>query len=246
MLHSLEPGVVGAAGLWSPSTGIVDSHTLMLALQGDLEAAGGMLTLASAVTDVFVDPEGLRVIVESGAELTEVRAKTLVNAAGLHAARVATRCRGVENYEAPPVRYAKGNYFTYAGPSPFEHLLYPLPVDGGLGVHVTLDLAGRVRFGPDVEWCETIDYAVDASRAAAFHAAIRDYWPAVELERLLPAYSGIRPKLHGPGEPAADFRIDTPVHSARAHLIHLLGIESPGLTAALAIAKHVRELLERE
>jgi L-2-hydroxyglutarate oxidase LhgO len=156
----------------------------------------------------------------------------------------ATRAaRALEGQSIPETRYAKGNYFSYQGPSPFTHLVYPLPVPGGLGIHATLDLAGKLRFGPDVEWIDTVDYTVDARRAAAFHDAIRTYWPGVRLENLQPSYAGVRPKLGGPKDPAADFVILPVRPSGTARLVHLLGIESPGLTSSLAIADHVRDLV---
>jgi L-2-hydroxyglutarate oxidase LhgO len=240
----LEPAVSAVAGLLSPSTGIVDAHALMLAYVGDLESAGGAVAVRSEALAVSVDDDGCRVTVRDGDERNEVRAHAVINAGGLHATTVADACRGGPPFTAPRTRYAKGRYFSYSGPSPFTHLVYPLPVDGGLGIHATLDLAGALRFGPDVEWCDVIDYAMDDSRADDFHAAIRAYWPAVERGRLAPAYSGVRPKLSGPGEPAADFRIEAPLVSRAASLVHLFGIESPGLTASLAIAEHVQDLLD--
>ncbi|HEX7080076.1 MAG TPA: NAD(P)/FAD-dependent oxidoreductase [Gammaproteobacteria bacterium] len=241
-LEALEPAVVGVSGLLSPSTGIVDSHGFMLALQGDLERAGGHVALRSELIDGRVDGGRLRLRIATDGEITEIDAACVVNAGGLHAEKVARSIRGLGG-SAPSVRYAKGNYFLYAGASPFRHLVYPLPEPGGLGIHATLDLAGRTRFGPDVEWTERIDYALDASRAERFYAAVRRYWPALPDGGLTPGYVGVRPKLSGPGEPPADFDIRVEGDSGGPRLVHLFGIESPGLTASLAIAEHVRERL---
>lgn len=241
-LERLEPAVRGVRGLWSPSTGIVDIHAFMLALQGDLEAAGGMVAFRSRAEGIAVEPDAIRIDVRSGDDRHETDTRLVVNAAGLHASEVARRCSGVEDFVVPETRFAKGNYFMFHHASPFSHLVYPLPMEGGLGVHATLDLAGRVRFGPDVEWSETVDYSIDPGRAGEFYRSIRTYWPDLPDGSLSPGYVGVRPKLSGPGEPPADFRIDLASGSDRARLIHLFGIESPGLTAALAIARHVREL----
>jgi L-2-hydroxyglutarate oxidase LhgO len=233
------------AGFLSPSTGIVDSHALMLALRGDLEAAGGAVATHCRVAGAEPDGAGLRLACATADGPFALRARAVVNAAGLHATRVAALL-GEPADAIPRAHFAKGNYFTYAGRSPFTHLVYPLPEEGGLGVHATLDFAARVRFGPDVEWLggapdpESFDYAVDPARAAAFCTAIRSYWPALPDGGLAPAYSGVRPKVSGPGEPAADFAI-RPARDAR--IVHLFGIESPGLTSALAIGAYVAELL---
>ncbi len=243
-LASLEPAVVGSGALYSPSTGIVDSHGLMVALRGDLEAAGGIVALRSELRAGRFGPEGISLTVTAhDGETTALTAGTVVNAAGLHATRVALAIEGAPGPEIPVTRYAKGNYFMHDGPSPFRHLVYPLPEDGGLGVHATLDLAGRTRFGPDVEWCDTIDYTLDAGRAAAFYESVRKYWPGLRDGALRPGYAGIRPKLSGPGEPPADFAIRALGEPGGARLVHLFGIESPGLTACLAIADYVRERL---
>jgi L-2-hydroxyglutarate oxidase LhgO len=178
----------------------------------------------------------IRLRVRSIAEESEIEAATVINAAGLGAGGLATGTSGVDGYEAPQTRFAKGNYFLYEGGNPFRALVYPLPVEGGLGIHATFDLADRLRFGPDVEWIDTIDYRVDADRRGAFAAAIREYWPDLDEAQLVPGYAGIRPKLSGPGERAADFRIDIAATGTRRQLIHVLGIESPGLTATLALA----------
>lgn len=244
-LARLEPEVRGTRALWSPSTGIVDVHALMLALEGDLEAAGGMVALGASVERTAVGEHGIDVEVDTDGEPSKVVARLVVNAAGLHASRVARRCTGVPDYSVPETRYARGSYFVCHAPSPFRHLVYPLPVDGGLGIHATLDLAGRVRFGPDVEWIDEIDYSLDPGREADFYDSIRTYWPALPDGSLAPGYVGVRPKLSGPGEPAADFRIEAAHASRRATLIHLFGIESPGLTSALAIGSLVRALAAR-
>jgi L-2-hydroxyglutarate oxidase LhgO len=244
-VRALEPAVDGVAGLFSPSTGIFDSHALMVALQGDLERHGGMLALKSEFVDGEVDDGRLRVTIDSDGTRSTIVARTLVNCGGLHASRVAGALRGLDPRLVPATRFAKGNYFNLRGPSPFRHLVYPLPEQGGLGVHATLDLAGRTRFGPDVEWSDTLDYRVDVSRAAAFYAAIRRYWPALADGTLEPGHVGIRPKIAGPGEQAADFLIQGPADHGIEGLVNLFGIESPGLTACLAIADHVAGLLER-
>ncbi len=228
----MEPELSCVAALHSPSTGIIDSHALMLAYLGDAEAHGAMLALKSAFRKAVVK-NGFEVHVE-GAD--PIRCAVLVNSAGLRAPSVA---RGIEGYDpqrSPRELYAKGNYYSLARRSPFSRLVYPVPEPGGLGVHVTLDLAGRARFGPDVEWTERIDYAVDPRRAERFYAAIRRYWPGLPDGALLPGYAGIRPKTAGPGEPPADFEIQGPREHGVRGLVHLFGIESPGLTASLALA----------
>ena len=247
-LAALEPAVRGVAALWSPSTGIVDSHALMLSYLGDLEGAGGSVALRARLTAAARDGGCMRVRCDVDGDETELRARVLVNAAGLHALDVG-RLIGVPGLALPQPRFAKGNYFVCHGKSPFTHLVYPIPEDGGLGVHATLDLAGRTRFGPNVEWlppgtrAEELDYAVDPSLAAAFYAAIKPYWPAIPNGSLEPAYSGVRPKINGPGEPAADFAIHVATAPGEPSVAQLFGIESPGLTASLAIAAHVAALL---
>jgi L-2-hydroxyglutarate oxidase LhgO len=246
--HELEPAVNGVAALWSPSTGIVDSHGFMLALRGDLESAGGSVALVTRCREGVRDGSRLRLVCEMDGDTTEVAARTVVNAAGLHAADVA-RSLSASRDGIPVMRYAKGSYFVYNGPSPFRHLVYPLPEDGGLGVHATLDLAGRARFGPNVEWlpaavrADDLDYAVDPRLADTFYTAIRAYWPGLPDGGLEPAYSGFRPKINGPGEPAADFLIDVRAAPNHPRVAHLFGIESPGLTASLAIAAYTASLL---
>lgn len=229
-----EPEVRAVGGLFSPSTGIIDSHDFMTSLQGDLEAAGGMVVLNTAVTDVAIKV-GQLTVVTGGPEAMTLRPRSLVNAAGLGAPALA----GGIVRDVPPLHLAIGHYYALSGKSPFRHLVYPLPADGGLGVHVTLDLAGQARFGPDVRWIEGVDYSFDDTRRDDFIDAIRTYYPGLDSARLSPAYTGIRPKLVGPGEAAADFRIDGPDRHGVDGLVNLFGIESPGLTAALAIADEV-------
>jgi L-2-hydroxyglutarate oxidase LhgO len=240
---ALEPEIRCVAGLYSPSTGIIDSHALMLAYQGDAEAHGAMLALRSGFEGAEVVAGGF--VLRVGEE--RIRAATLVNSAGLRAPSVARSVEGYRAELAPREFYAKGNYYTLTGRSPFNRLVYPVPEPGGLGVHVTLDMAGQARFGPDVEWVEKIgrkeDYTVDPRRADRFYAAIRRYWPGLPDGALAPGYSGIRPKTAGPGEPAPDFEIQGPRRHGVPGLVHLFGIESPGLTASLALAGMVLDEL---
>jgi L-2-hydroxyglutarate oxidase LhgO len=241
--RALEPALQGEAALLSTVTGIVDSHALMLSYLGDLERAGGALVLRSPLARAVVR-EGGFVLRVGGLEPLEIHARFLVNAAGLHAASVARCIDGLDPAQVPRAWYAKGNYYALAGRSPFTHLVYPVPEPGGLGVHLTLDLAGQARFGPDVEWLavdapEAIDYAVDPTRSEAFYAAIRRYWPGLKNGSLAPAYSGVRPKLQGPGEAVRDFMLQGPEAHGISGLLNLFGIESPGLTASLAIAAEV-------
>ena len=240
--RALEPELRCAAALHSPSTGIVDSHALMLAYLGDAERAGAMLALASPVLRARVARGGIELEV-GGREPTRILARQLVNCAGLIAPSVARRIEGFPEAHVPRELYAKGNYYSLKGHAPFSRLVYPVPEPGGLGVHVTLDLAGQARFGPDVEWVERIEYSVDPARAQAFYGAIRRYWPGLPEGALAPAYCGIRPKIVGPGEPAADFVIAGPAQHAVPGLVNLFGIESPGLTASLALADDVAALL---
>lgn len=235
----IEPAVVCAAGLLSPSTGIIDVHDLLLALLADLESHGGALLLQSAVGPMKVSGDGLVLQVASGGATSELQCRWLVNCAGLSAPHL---LRLIDGY--PPQRlrqafYAKGNYFVCQGVRPFKRLVYPMPNEAGLGVHATLDLDGTTRFGPDIEWVAEPDYTVDPVRAESFYAAIREYWPDIPRGSLQPAYAGVRPKLVGPGTAAADFEIEARDAHGVAGLINLLGIESPGLTSSLAIAKRV-------
>ena len=232
---ALEPELHCVAALYSPSTGIIDSHALMLAYLGDAEAHGAMLALKSPLEQAEVVSDGI--VLRVGNE--EIKTRLLVNSAGLKAPSVAKSIEGYPQQLAPGEFYAKGNYYSLARRAPFSRLIYPVPEPGGLGVHVTLDLAGQARFGPDVEWVERIGYDVDPRRAERFYAAIRRYWPGLPDGALLPGYSGIRPKTAGPSEPAADFRIQGPREHGVRGLVHLFGIESPGLTASLALADAV-------
>lgn len=244
--RALEPQLACAAALLSPSTGIVDSHGLMLALQGDLENAGGMVVCHSAVDAVATTEAGFVVRAADG---TELLAANLVNAAGLQACTVAQRTTGLPAAHVPRPWYAKGNYFTLsAGRSPFERLIYPAPEPdkhlAGLGVHLTIDLGGQAKFGPDVQWMDDPDdLSVDPARGDAFYAEVRRYWPGLPDGGLQPGYAGMRPKISGPHEPAADFRIDGPARHGVPGLVNLFGIESPGLTSSLAIGEYVAGLL---
>lgn len=239
--RGLEPALACAGALLSPSTGIIDSHAYMNALLGDAEDAGAMLALLSPVEKGRVTEDGIMLEV-GGAEPMTLSCRTLINAAGLQAPDLARSIEGVPPDHVPTAYYARGNYFSLAGRSPFTRLIYPVPVPGGLGTHLTIDLAGNARFGPDVEWVERIDYDVDPARGEQFYAAIRRYWPDLRDDQLQPAYSGIRPKIVPPGIAVQDFRIDGPQAHGVAGLVNLFGIESPGLTASLAIADHVAEL----
>ena len=241
---ALEPQLECMGALLSTSTGIVDSHALMLQLQADFEAAGGILVLNCPVVEVFAACRAMKIIVNDG---TVLGARKLVNAAGLTAPMLAARINGLPAQHVPTAFYAKGNYFSVAGHSPFKRLVYPVPEVAGLGVHATIDLCGQVRFGPDVQWVESAaDLAVDPARSRAFYAEIRKYWPALKDDALQPSYAGIRPKLQRAGQPSSDFVIQGPADHGIAGLVNLFGIESPGLTASLAIGQRVAELLSSE
>jgi len=241
-VRHLEPELKAAAGLYSPSTGIIDSHGLMLSLLGEAETHGAVLACNTEITAVRLTGSGVEISI-NGEEQPALAANLLINAAGLDAPALARRIEGFPADRVPESWLARGCYFSLSGKSPFRRLVYPLPEPGGLGVHLTLDLAGQARFGPDVEWVRETDYRVDPNRAEAFAQSIARYWPGLEPSRLSPSYSGIRPKLSGPGMPAADFRIDGPADHHGLPLVHLYGIESPGLTSCLAIADHVANLL---
>jgi L-2-hydroxyglutarate oxidase LhgO len=241
---ALEPALECRAALLSPSTGIVDSHALMLSLLGDAEREGAVLALRSRVVGGHIVPGGIVLAIDSGSETTELLARGVVNCAGLGAQALARCIEGLLAESIPPLHYAKGNYFSLAGRAPFSRLVYPVPEPGGLGVHLTLDLGGQARFGPDVEWIERPDYAVDPARAAGFAAAIRRYWPDLPEGALQPAYAGIRPKPHAPGEAARDFIVSGPAEHGVPELVNLYGIESPGLTSSLALAGHVLDVLK--
>ena len=237
----LEPELSCFAALLSPKTGVLDAHAYMLALRGDAENAGAWFAFRTPVNRIAVDDRGF-VVETGGAAPTRITSTILINAAGLDASAVASTVAGLDRRHIPETRLAKGNYFSLQRRAPFRHLIYPAPQSGGLGVHLTFDLAGRARFGPDVEWVDAIDYRVDANRAEGFYRAIRRYWRSLPDGALTPDYSGIRPKIVGPGDPPGDFRIDGPTAHGVAGLVNLFGIESPGLTASLAIADHVVEL----
>ena len=279
--QALEPEIDCVGALLSPSTGIIDSHAFMLALQGDAEHAGAVFAFHSRVARARVVAGGFEIEVQTltgdagpveaagrageangggansagagaggstGPGLNSVstsswRARTLVNAAGLHAPELAARIEGLDARHVPRAHYARGHYFTLAGRPRFQRLIYPVPQPGGLGVHLTLDLQGQARFGPDVQWVDGIDYTVDPRRADAFYAEVRRYWPALRDGALQPGYAGIRPKLAGPEAPNLDFRIDGPAQHGVPGLVNLLGIESPGLSASLAIGAAVVEAL---
>ncbi|MFO1434711.1 MAG: NAD(P)/FAD-dependent oxidoreductase [Candidatus Competibacteraceae bacterium] len=241
-VHALEPAIRCIKVLCSPSTGIIDSHALMLALQGDAQNAGALFAFLSPVEGGQLRQEGI-VLEVGGTDPIRLLANSVINCAGLHAARVAAGLRGFPAERVPAYHYAKGNYFVLPGKAPFNRLIYPVPEQAGLGVHITLDLAGQARFGPDVEWVDRIDYQVDPRRADVFYAAIRRYWPDLQDGALQPGYAGIRPKLQGPGQPAVDFMIQGPAEHGIEGLVNLFGIESPGLTSCLAIAEYVVTVL---
>jgi len=239
---AMEPALDCAGALISPSTGIVDSHGLMLAFQGDAEAAGAYLAFGSAVTGGQV---GSRIIIDvaTGGQRMRLSPRLLINSAGLHAQQVANSIVGLPPPTIPPLRYAKGNYFVLSGRAPFTRLIYPVPEPAGLGVHLTIDLGGQAKFGPDVEWVNRIDYGVDPQRGDRFYSEVRKYWPELPDGALVPGYAGIRPKL-----PAADGHPDFNIQGPETHgingLINLYGIESPGLTASLAIAEYIVTMLD--
>jgi L-2-hydroxyglutarate oxidase LhgO len=248
-MAQLEPAIVGHGALFSPSTGIIDSHELMSALQAEIENAGGSVLLNTKVTGVAIDQDELHF----DANGERFSCNTLVNAAGLGAQELVAGIKGWDTdqgtqrdcrIEIPARHLAKGHYFAYQGKSPFKHLVYPVPIPGGLGIHATNDLAGAVRFGPDVMWVENVDYSFDESRKEAFVAAIQRYFPDLEERKLSPAYTGIRSKVAKPGGASEDFRIDGPREHGIPGLVSLFGIESPGLTACLAIGEYVAKRLE--
>jgi L-2-hydroxyglutarate oxidase LhgO len=242
--RALEPALNCTAALLSPSTGVVDSHAYMLALQGEAEAAGAIFVFHSPVIAGRVAGAGIELDV-GGAEPMTLRARLVVNCAGLHATGLARRIAGMPADLVPTPYYAKGNYFTLAGRSPFARLIYPVPVPGGLGVHLTIDLGGQARFGPDVEWVAGLDYTVDPARAAVFYDAVRRYWPGLPDGALQPGYAGIRPKIVPPGAAGQDFVVQARHAHGVAGLVNMFGIESPGLTAALALADYVRDVATR-
>ncbi|MDP4574923.1 NAD(P)/FAD-dependent oxidoreductase [Qipengyuania sp. G39] len=240
-VRELEPEVRVHGALYSPSTGIIDSHALMLALEADIGNAGGMVVLGTHVT--AVTPQAPGFIVETSDAGTRVHTDVLVNCAGLGAIELARRVAGIAMEAVPNPHYAIGHYYRLSGPSPCSRLVYPVPEPGGLGIHLTLDLGGQARFGPDVRWIDIPDYRFDDSRRERFAAAIGTYLPDLDVARLQPDYTGIRPKIAGPQEDNADFRISGPEDHGMAGLVNLFGIESPGLTASLAIAEQIARTL---
>jgi len=255
-VSTLEPNVECYAALLSPSTGVVDSHAFMVAIQGDLEDAGGAVAFNAPFEGCRRLQNGQVRIKVGGDEPMELSCKLLVNSAGLVAPHVASLIEGMPTGKIPKAYFAKGNYYSLLGKSPFTRLVYPVPQQAGLGVHATVDLSGQVRFGPDVEWVsfdcphlllsEGRHYHVDPERADSFYSEVRKYWPALPDAALVPDYSGIRPKIVGPGEQSADFVVSGPADHGVPGVVNLLGIESPGLTASLAIAEHVEQLLGYE
>ena len=246
-LRELEPAVVGVAALFSPQTGIIDSHGYMESLLAEAQRHGADLALDTRVERLVPTEQGWLVEGVSCGERFAIHARSVINAAGLFASQLAGRIEGLDAAHVPITHWCKGRYFGYSGRAPFSHLVYPMPEanTAGLGVHATLDLGGQVRFGPDVAWTDSLDYQVDESLREEFSSAISRYFPSVDAQKLTAGYSGIRPKLSSQGQPAADFNIQGPETHGLAGLVNLFGIESPGLTASLAIARHVDKLLER-
>lgn len=243
---ALEPALRCEAALFSPSTGIIDSHGLMLAYQADLEKAGGQVVFNTQVLRVTLGNGAQPLHEVQTVDGTRLQTSLLVNAAGLAAPALARNFDGLDPALVPKAYFAKGNYFTLAGRAPFRHLIYPVPQVAGLGVHLTLDLHGRAKFGPDVQWVEDPnDFAVDPQSSGSFYAEVRKYWPTLPDGALLPDYAGIRPKISGPHEPASDFLLQGPVDHGVVGLVNLLGIESPGLTSSLAIAHYLAVILSR-
>ena len=239
--QAMEPRLQCVAAVHSPSTGIVDSHALMLALQGDLENAGGLVVLNSSLAHARCALGAITLVASDG---TELQAGMVVNSAGLQAQALARRFAGLDAEQVPPSYYAKGNYFTLAGRSPFARLIYPVPEAAGLGVHLTIDLGGQAKFGPDVQWVASADdLVVDPARGDGFYAEVRKYWPELQDGALVPGYAGMRPKIQAPHEAAKDFLIQGPAAHGVPGLVNLFGIESPGLTSSLAIGEYVAKLL---
>ena len=236
--RKMEPALSCVAAFHSPSTGIIDSHALMQAYQTDAENAGASVVLRAPVMEGRVTSSGFTLAV-GGAEAMTLDCEFLINSAGLYAPSLARRIAGIPAATIPRDYYCRGVYFTLASRAPFKRLVYPVPEHAGLGVHLTLDMAGAARFGPDTEWIDGIDYTVDPHRGDKFYAAIRTYWPGMPDDSLQPGYAGIRPKISGPKEPAADFSIAGPATHGVPGLVNLFGIESPGLTSSLAIADEV-------
>jgi L-2-hydroxyglutarate oxidase LhgO len=240
----IEPALQCIRALSSPSTGIIDSHVLMQSLLADAEAGGATIAYDTKVTSLRTTPGGIE-IATNGKSLPSVRAHAVVNSAGLQADRVASSIRDFPAQFIPEVHFAKGSYFALSGASPFSQLVYPAPPPGGhLGIHMTIDLGGAARFGPDSEWVQNLDYAVDPQRVGLFAEAIRQYWPGLTEAKLYPAYAGIRPKISGPGQPARDFCISGPQQHGVAGIVNLFGMESPGLTASLALGEYIAGLAD--
>ncbi|KXU94424.1 FAD-dependent oxidoreductase [Caballeronia megalochromosomata] len=237
----MEPQLQCVEAVWSPLTGIVDSHQYMLALQGEAESHGANIVFHTPVASIDAR-EGCFIVETGGEAPARFRASYLINSAGLQANAIARSIRGLDDRHVPPLYFAKGNYFSVSGRAPFERLIYPMPNEAGLGVHLTIDLGGQAKFGPDVEWVQALNYDVDPRRAESFYAAIRAYWPSLPDDALQPAYAGIRPKLSGPGQAAADFVIQGKSAHGVPGLVNLFGIESPGLTASLAIAERAADM----
>ncbi|HEY4368320.1 MAG TPA: NAD(P)/FAD-dependent oxidoreductase [Steroidobacteraceae bacterium] len=242
--REMEPDLQCAAALFSPLTGIIDSHGYMLALLGEAENNGAVIAYRSRVARMWRETNSVLIGINDD-ERPVLRANAVFNCTSLHATAVAASIEGFPAEHIPPAYFARGHYFSLPSRAPFRHLIYPVPEPGGLGIHLVLDLAGQARFGPDVEWVNEIDYSVSITRAEKFYGAIRRFWPQLPDGQLIPAYAGIRPKISGPGEPAADFRIDGPTHHGVQGIFNLFGIESPGLTGSLAIADYVAEMAQR-
>jgi L-2-hydroxyglutarate oxidase LhgO len=238
----LEPELVCVGALLSPSTGILDSHAFMLSLLGEAENSGATLVCNTEVKAIELRENRL-VLTTAGPDSLKLTANTIVNSAGLNAPSLAQGILSGAGIDAPVSHYAKGNYFSMQAKNPFSRLIYPVPEPGGLGIHLTLDLNGQARFGPDVQWVDHIDYTVDSSRIDHFHRSIRQYWPGIDKASLQPNYAGIRPKIAGPDDATTDFVIEGPKQHGIKGLVNLFGIESPGLTASLAIAQYVTTLL---
>jgi L-2-hydroxyglutarate oxidase LhgO len=236
----LEPDVRSVGGLISPSTGIVDAHALMAALRREAEEAGAQIALGTPVLSGRIHGGGVE-LRAGGDEPLTLSFRLVLNCAGPWAPEVARRIAGMPVEQIPPQHFAKGHYFALSGRHRFRHLVYPVPVPGGLGTHLTLDLGGQARFGPDVQWCDGVDYSFDESRADGFYRSIRRYWPGLADGALQPGFTGVRPRISGPGAPPADFDIRGPQEHGAPGLVHLFGIESPGLTASLAVARHARQ-----
>jgi len=247
-IAELEPDLFAVEGLLSPSTGIIDSHQYMLALLGEAESNGASLVRKAEVTAIARTGNGYALAVENAGDVFALHARVLVNSAGLWAQRIAGLIDALPRRSVPPLRLAKGNYATLSVASPFKHLIYPVPEPGGLGVHLTLDMAGQARFGPNVQWLQSnnpadIDYSVPSSTPREFAPRIKQYWPAIREDMLAPGYSGVRPKTAGPENPSQDFQIDGPSEHGLTGLVNLFAMESPGLTASLAVADHVALLI---